>query len=186
MYTIQLVIIAIIIGIDGFTIAAARSTNFKLTNFQKIITGVSFGAFHALMPLLGWFAGENVSKIVSVDGPFIAFILIFIVAVGMLYDGIKNKEIEHEEIFSYKKLILLSIAASIDAFALGVSFSFMKIDIILALVIIGLVVFLMTENGILLGDKLEDLFGNKIKIIGAIALILIAINFLIEGLRAII
>ncbi|MDR3063552.1 MAG: manganese efflux pump MntP family protein [Methanobrevibacter sp.] len=86
--------------------------------------------------------------------------------------------------FSYKKLLILSFATSIDAFALGITFSFAKIDILQAIAVIGIVVFLMTEIGILIGKYIGNHYSSKFKILGGVVIILLSLEFLWEGVSA--
>ncbi|WP_169805782.1 manganese efflux pump MntP [Methanobrevibacter curvatus] len=95
---------SIAVGMDIFTIAISKSTSTQINKYQTILTGLFFGGFHGLMPLLGWFAGESVRSIVTIYGPLISFLLIFIVGANMLNEGIKNKKTEDIDGFSYKKV----------------------------------------------------------------------------------
>jgi putative Mn2+ efflux pump MntP len=182
MNILSIIILAIAVGMDALTISVARSANIKISLFEKIMTGVFYGGFHALMLVLGWIAGEQLKNIVSFDGSIVCFILILLIGLNMLYEGIKNKEEDYENDFSFKKMIPLAFLASIDAFVIGVSFSLMKMDIMIPVMIIGIIVFLMAEIGIILGKTVGHIFGSKFKIVGAVILILLAFNTLFQGL----
>nr|WP_225370144.1 manganese efflux pump MntP family protein [Methanobrevibacter arboriphilus] len=159
-----------------------------------------FGGFQAVMPILGWASGIQLKDLISAVAPWIAFILLLTIGIKMVYESLQTTDEEnaYEENaieksedenglinkgkFSFKELTLLSIATSIDAFAIGVTFAILKTPILFPIILIGTVSFVLTEAGILIGQRIGHYFGNKFEIIGGIVLILLGFKILLEGL----
>ncbi|WP_409201080.1 manganese efflux pump MntP family protein [Methanobrevibacter sp. DSM 116169] len=184
MEIVSLFLIAIALAMDAFSVSLTEGFRLRknISIYQTLIIGLFFGIFQAIMPLLGWIAGEQISSIVSTFAPIIAFILLVAIGVKMIYDSVREiegKEDENSE-FSHKKLLILAIATSIDAFAIGVSFSLLGFNnIIIPMVVIGVVAFIFSELGVFLGEKLGNKFGDKFEVFGGIILILLGIKILI-------
>ncbi|KZX15310.1 putative manganese efflux pump MntP [Methanobrevibacter cuticularis] len=179
-------LIAIALAMDAFSVSLTKGFIIKnIRIYQIIVIGLFFGGFQVGMPVLGWIAGEQIREIVSSIAPYIAFILLLIIGLKMIYDSAideEEKEESSKSSFSYKELTLLAIATSIDAFAVGITFSFLNIPILIPVTIIGITTFLLSETGIFIGKKLGHLFGNKFEIIGGVILILLGLNILLQGL----
>lgn len=196
------------LSMDAVAVAIAKGMTIKervLENAIKI--ALFFGVFQALMPLLGWFAGRYFEGYIKSFDHWIAFILLGTIGGKMIYESIKGmkerKEIKDEikselqdEVsvdttrdkdneISNKKLIILAIATSIDALAVGVSFAFLSVNIIPAVIIIGLTTFVLCIFAVLIGKKLGIVLQKYAEIVGGIILIIIGLNILIEHLYSI-
>ncbi len=134
---------------------------------QTLWFGIFFGGFQALMPVIGWLAGTQLQVIIFTIAPWVAFILLFLIGVNIIRESLSDDE-ESIAKFSFKQLTLLAIATSIDAFAVGVTYAILKVNIIIPLIIIGIVAFIFTEIGILLGKKIGNYFGSKVEILGGV------------------
>jgi len=180
---ISLLLIAIALSMDAFSVSLTEGFRLKenITFYHTFLIGLFFGGFQGLMPLLGWIAGEQIREIIVVIAPIIAFVLLAFIGSKMIYDSLKEIEGKEEENnkFSHKQLLILAIATSIDAFAIGVSFALLDIDILIPVVVIGIVTFVFSEVGVFLGKKLGNTFGNKFEIIGGVILILLGIKILL-------
>jgi len=144
--------------------------------------GLFFGGFQAIMPLIGWLAGFSFKEMISDIDHWIAFGLLLIIGLKMIYESFGMDSEQEKKDLSYYTIIILSIATSIDALAVGVSFVFLKVDIILPVILIGIITFVMSFLGVFLGNKFGKLFGSKIEIIGGLVLIGIGTKILIEHL----
>ncbi|MCI6774905.1 manganese efflux pump, partial [Methanobrevibacter boviskoreani] len=113
------------------------------------------------MPILGWTLGVQLQLIVSAVAPWIAFILLVLIGANMIRESFSDDLDDDEDTFSFAELTLLAVATSIDAFAVGVTYAVLKIDILIPVIIIGLVAFIFTVIGIYLGKKIGDYFGDK-------------------------
>jgi putative Mn2+ efflux pump MntP len=175
-------LIGIGLSMDCFAVSLAIGTRTKTRLITAaLIIALSFGAFQTGMTLIGWAAGSWVTGIVSVYGPWIAFILLAIVGGKMLWEGLHGDDDDEADLDVIRILpvIILSFATSIDALAAGISFGLLGSAILIPAAIIGLVSFGFSFGGVLLGEKLLDTLGNRTEILGGIILILIGLNILL-------
>lgn len=189
------------LSMDAFAVALAKGMNLRknLTkNAMKI--AIFFGVFQGVMPLIGWWAGRYFESYIKSFDHWIAFILLGIIGGKMIYESVKgeNEEdikcdeikeevsvdtnIEENEELNNKNLIILAIATSIDALAVGVSFAFLSVNIAPAITIIGLITFTLCIIAVLIGKKIGGLLQKYAEIIGGVILILIGTKILIEHL----
>ena len=184
MNLITIFILSIGLGIDAFSVAIGiGAANTKRSWSPMLRLAAAFGLFQFAMPIAGWLAGQTVVDIISDYDHWIAFALMAYVGGKMIWEGCKNQR-EEEKADSTRglPLLLLSIATSIDALAVGFSFSILKVPIVFPATIIGIVCFLMTVIGMMFGKVLEKIFGKKVEIFGGIVLIGIGIKILIDHL----
>ncbi len=180
---LSVLIIAIGLSADCFAVALGSSVSTK--NPSKILAlrvAIAFGLFQALMPAIGWLAGQTVVKFIADYDHFIAFALLAFVGSRMLWESFHHKE-EHSkntDISKWLVLLTLSIATSIDALAVGLSLAFLRMHIAAASITIGLVAFVITIIGFLLGEKVGKLIGRRAEMVGGIVLIAIGLRILIS------
>ncbi len=184
MDIISIVFIALGLAMDAFAVSISSGVviNFlKLNDAFKI--AFFFGMFQAIMPIIGWLAGLSFRKFISGFDHWIAFGLIIIVGCRMIYEsnkkGVQNKLIDPLNIYV---LLVLSLATSIDALAVGISLTFLKTSIILPAIIIGITTFLLSGAGVYMGNKLGHYLEKKFEVMGGIILIVIAFRILIAHL----
>lgn len=173
MSIIEIILIGISLSMDAFTISITKGINNGNKKDGLIIT-TFFAIFQFIMPLVGFYLGNIINeKIINYHSYFSSILLIII---GILM--IKEDKIDINNKLDYKELILLSIATSIDALVIGISFSFNKTNILLSSIIIGLITFITCNIGYYLGNLLNKKFHQYSNIIGGITLILIGIKLL--------
>lgn len=166
--------------------AAART----VTPGAVLRLAVSFGFFQFAMPLAGWLAGRTVADTISRYDHWVAFLLLALVGGKMIWDSLRPEECNRGEGMQRRSpdptrgmmLLALSVATSIDAFAVGLSFAFLKAPILYAGLVIGLVCFLMTAAGMMFGRKLGKVFGKKAELAGGLVLIAIGMKILWDHL----
>lgn len=160
----------------GFTMKSL-----KLKNAIKI--SFLFGLFQALMPIGGWLAGLNLVNFISGSDHWFAFGLLSFVGLRMIYHSIKRSpKMESQNPFNFKILLILAFATSIDAFAVGLSLSLLRISIIIPVIIIGLVTLILSFVSVLIGYKFGTFFEKKVEILGGLILIGIGVKILLEHL----
>ena len=180
MEFISVFLIAVALAMDAFSVSLTKGfTQKDLTKSQILYYGLFFGIFQALMPVIGYFAGETITAFVTSVAPWIAFILLLIIGLNMIRESISGDEEEVNDEFSFKEVTLLAIATSIDAFAVGITFALLNTKILLPCIIIGIVALVFSIMGILIGRKLGDYFGDKFLILGGVILILIGLKILL-------
>ncbi len=178
------VVIGIGLSMDCFAVSLAIGTTTKTRLvYAAVIIAVFFGMFQGGMTFIGWLAGSSVIGYISVYDHWIAFILLAIVGGKMIWEGVRGGEEEaHIEVVQLVPVIVLSLATSIDALAVGVSFGILQTAVLIPAIIIGAVCFVISFAGVILGERLEDILGKKMEIIGGFILIMIGINILAEHL----
>jgi putative Mn2+ efflux pump MntP len=182
MDLITIIFVAIGLGVDAFSVAIGiGAANTKRSWSPMLRLAAAFGLFQFAMPIAGWLAGQTVVDIISDYDHWIAFALLTYVGGKMVWEGFENENDEEKaDQTRGLPLLLLSIATSIDALAVGFSFSILKVPILFPATIIGIVCFLMTAIGMMFGKVLARIFGKKVEIFGGIVLIGIGIKILID------
>ena len=181
---IELIILSIGLAMDAFAVAICKGLSMQKMNWKKAsIIGLYFGGFQALMPLIGYLLGINFQeKITSIDH-WIAFILLGIIGLNMVKEAIsKETEIAKDSI-KFKDMLILAVATSIDALAVGITFAFLKVNILLAISLIGIITFIISVVGVKIGNVFGDKYEKKAEFAGGIILILLGIKILLEHLN---
>ncbi|MCJ7423983.1 manganese efflux pump MntP family protein [Candidatus Bathyarchaeota archaeon] len=176
-------LVAVGLAMDAFAVSISRGISTKNLNIDGLKMAMSFGLFQALMPVLGWLAGLGLRDLISSFDHWIAFGLLCFVGCKMVYEsrktGMGNNESSQ---LRFQTLLVLSIATSIDALTVGLSFAFLEVSIGIPIIVMGVVTFLLSFLGVSLGSRLGRFFGNKIEIVGGLILIGIGVRILAEHL----
>ncbi len=186
MNIIYILGIALALSVDALAVSVIHGVTIKNLKFrQAFAIAFSFGSFQAIMPFLGWSAGFLFREYIENIDHWIAFILLVIVGGKMIYESLFGKEETKDSQNEKNKLniitlLTLSVATSIDALAVGLSFSLLNIKILKPAIIIGSVTFFVCLIGVYIGDKIGHLFEKKLEIGGGIVLILIGAKILIS------
>jgi putative Mn2+ efflux pump MntP len=181
MDIITIILIAVGLAMDAFAVSITHgmtTTNQKRKN--ALIMASFFGAFQMLMPVIGWLAGLAMAELIMGIDHWIAFSLLMFIGSKMIYESIKKENSEQESSLRIHILLTLSIATSIDALMVGLSFAFLQTELAIPLVIIGIVTFALSFIGYFFGCALGKIFKNKIEAVGGIILILIGLKILLE------
>lgn len=181
MNIISIIIVAIALSIDSFTVSIINGCTFKNISIKKYLeTAFIVSGFHIILLSLGWFIGDEFGKYFIEIGHWIAFTLLLIIGLKMIYEGIKNRNILNENNLTIPIIIGQAFATSIDAFAIGISFAFLNIVLIFPLLIIGSVTLLFTILGLYIGKYYCKILFERFEIIGGLILIGIGIKIIIE------
>ena len=183
MSLLEIFIVAIGLSADAFAVAITLGLAFSQKKWQKaLIVGLLFGAFQAIMPVLGYFLAMIFSSQIDAFGDWIAFGLLFLIGGKMIIDSLKNEENEENEKLQNEMsemfLISLAFATSIDALAVGVSFAFLQVNIIFAIVLIGITTFTLSVLGVRIGGILGERFRAKANLAGGIILVLMGFRII--------
>jgi manganese efflux pump family protein len=181
---LSILVVAVALGMDAFSVAIAIGAVHRKAVFRPTFRlAFHFGLFQFIMPVIGWVAGSTVAGLISGYDHWIAFGLLAYVGGKMIVDA--GREPDGRTLADPTrgwKLILLSVATSIDALAVGFSLALLKVPILYPSTIIGLVAFAMTTAGMYFGGKLGKLFGKRVEVIGGLVLIGIGLKILFEHL----
>jgi putative Mn2+ efflux pump MntP len=173
-------LLAIGLARDCFAVSLAIGTTTRTRLVCAAGTvALSFGFFQAGMSLIGWVVGASIISLISGYDHWIAFLLLLIIGVKMIWDGAMDGEEEaHIEVIALVPVLILSVATSIDALAVGVSFGILQSAILVPALIIGLVSFVLSFAGVMLGKRLGEVVGSRMEIIGGVILILLGTRIL--------
>ena len=194
----EVLVLGIALSMDAFAVALCKGLSMKQFSVKNaLVIGGFFGFFQAFMPLMGWLLGTRLVHYIEAYDHWVAFLLLAIVGGKMIYDAVKEMRQPPEEQqeqpefkLKYGELLILAIATSIDALAVGLSFAFLNtgaeagaagsLSIWTAVITIGITTFIISFFGVMIGNKFGNKFEAKAQIAGGIVLILIGLRILLE------
>ena len=183
MSIIELFILAVGLSMDAFAVSVCKGLSVRrLKPRHALIAGAWFGGFQALMPLLGWALGRQFESFIKSIDHWIAFALLGIIGANMIRESLKKEDEELNDSFSFKVMLPLAIATSIDALAVGVTFAFLSVSIAPAILLIGVTTFALSAAGVKIGNVFGAKYKSKAEFAGGVILILLGIKILIEHL----
>jgi putative Mn2+ efflux pump MntP len=184
MHLFTIIIVAVGLAVDAFVVSIVSGSAYKQLHVRHVVRmAVFFGGFQAIMPLIGFMAGLSVKEYIECCDHGIAFGLLSAVGGKMIYESFKIKSIEEKlDPSNIFVLLTLSVATSIDALAIGITLSLITSSIIAAVIIIGLVTFVLSYLGVYIGKKFGHFFENEIEAVGGIILIGLGVKILFEHL----
>ena len=185
MSLISVVLIAAALATDAFSVAVSKGLCCEKSAFANAMkTGVVFGLFQGLMPFIGWLTGSRVTTYISAYSGYAGFIILCFIGVKMIYEAFHPSEdgCPHASDTSLKTLLVLGIATSIDALAVGITFAFLQINIWGAISIIGVTTFILSFLGVMVGNRFGVRYKQKAEITGGVILVLIGLKILLEHL----
>ncbi len=168
---------------DAFAVSLTSGfviRHIKISKALKI--ALCFGVFQMIMPLIGWLVGLTFREWIANFDHWIAFVLLAFIGGKMIYEALNGEEEKPFNPLDPQTLIVLAIATSIDALAAGLSLSMLKMSILLACTMIGLITFTVCFMGVYIGHKFGGLFNQKIEILGGITLIGVGFKILLDNL----
>lgn len=181
MGIVELSMIGVGLAMDAFAVAVGKGLSLKKMQWKiAIIVGVYFGVFQALMPLGGYISGRVMGEVITSFSGIITFGLLCFVGGKMIREAFENEANEEVSNLGFWSMIVLAIATSIDAFAVGITFAFYELNIWLAIFLIGMITFLLSMVGVKIGNVFGDRYEKGAQIFGGIILIVIGIKALLE------
>lgn len=190
MTLLEIFLVGIGLSMDAFAVSICKGLAMPAVNKkQALLIGAYFGVFQALMPLAGWLLGSQFARHVTKLAPWIAFVLLAWIGGSMLRESLSKKE-EDEEVepveLRHKELFLLAVATSIDALAVGVSFSMVELSVPIgaAAALIGCTTFAISVGGVFVGRIFGARYKNRAEFVGGAILLLIGVKILLEHFGA--
>lgn len=185
MGIIELALIAVALSMDAFAVALCKGLCMRELNYKHAaIIALFFGGFQALMPLIGWALGKQFESYITSVDHWVAFVLLAFIGGRMIRESMHQEETPLEAChrLDYRELLLLALATSIDALAVGITFAFLQVSIVPAVLTIGTITLLLSLLGVAIGNKFGTKYKSKAEFAGGLVLILIGIKILIEHL----
>ena len=183
MGVIELFVLALGLSMDAFAVSICKGLSVsKLRAKHCLICGVYFGGFQALMPLIGWALGIRFQSMITNIDHWIAFVLLAVIGANMIKESFSKEEECPDASFGFKTMLTLAVATSIDALAVGVTFAFLDVSIVPAVLLIGATTFVCSAVGVKIGNVFGKRFQSKAEFLGGLVLIAIGLKILIEHL----
>lgn len=183
MDLLSLFLIAVGLSMDAFAVSVCKglaTPKYKLK--YSMICGAWFGGFQALMPAVGYLLGVNFKKYITAIDHWIAFVLLALIGFNMIREALKNDDEGADPSFTAKSMSLLAVATSIDALAIGITFAFLDVNIVAAVLFIGVCTFVISAAGVKIGSAFGTKFKSKAEIAGGAILIILGLRILVEHL----
>ena len=181
MEFVELLIIAVGVSMDAFAVSVCKGLSVSSVRPVHVVnTGLWFGGFQALMPLAGYFLGVSFADFVSSVDHWIAFILLGIIGGNMIKESFSKDECDYSPDFSFKTMLSLAVATSIDALAIGVSFAFLRVNIWTSVLIIGLTTGAFSALGVCIGKFFGCRYKSKAEFTGGFILVAMGLKILLE------
>lgn len=183
MKFLEILLIGVGLAMDAFAVSVCKGLSMKKVSYKKsVIIAIYFGVFQALMPAIGYALGHSFQGLILAIDHWIIFFLLSIIGIKMIAEAFENNSNSFDEKTDIKTMIVLGLATSIDALAVGLTFAFLNVNMFLSVSTIGIITFVVCFIGVLIGGIFGDKFGNKAEILGGLILILIGTKILIEHL----
>ena len=182
MGLIELFILALGLSMDAFAVSICKGLSVqKLEPKHCLICGVYFGGFQALMPLIGWALGIRFQSMITNVDHWIAFVLLGLIGANMVRESGAGEE-KLDDSFTVSTMLHLAVATSIDALAIGVTFAFLGVNIVEAIILIGITTGIISGVGLKIGNVFGSRYKSKAEMAGGIVLILMGIKILVQHL----
>ena len=179
----ELFIIAVGLSMDAFAVAVCKGLAMPRMSWKgALIVGLYFGGFQAAMPLLGYFLGSKFSMAIRAYDHWVAFLLLVLIGAGMVKESFEKDESCANASLDVRGMVLLAVATSIDALAVGVTFAFLNVDIVPAVSFIGAVTFTLSMVGVKVGIAFGCKYKSRAELAGGAILILMGLKILLEHL----
>ena len=179
---VELFLIAVGLSMDAFAVSVCKGLSVRKVRLRHLLlAGLYFGGFQFLMPVIGWLLGVRFELLIQSVDHWIAFGLLSIIGLSMIRESRSGAE-ELNDDFGFRTMLLLAVATSIDALAVGVTFAFLQVRILPAAGLIGVTTFLLSALGIRIGSVFGARFKSGAELAGGVILILIGLKILLEHL----
>ena len=184
MALFELFLIAVGLSMDAFAVAVCKGLSMKrIDRKYTLLVALFFGGFQALMPLLGYFLGSRFSTYIERLDHWVVFLLLAVIGGNMIRESREAAEEETYRGIEYKELLLLAVATSIDALAVGITFAFLRVEIVPAVLLIGCTTFALSLLGVVVGNLFGARYKSRAELTGGIILLLIGTKILLEHLK---
>ena len=183
MNLFSLFAIAVGLSMDAFAVSVCKGLAMRRLSLKNtVIIGLSFGGFQALMPLLGYFLGSQFQRYITSIDHWIAFALLALIGISMIREALSKEEESINDSVDFRNMLVLAVATSIDALAVGITFAFLDVSIVPAVSFIGIITFTLSMAGVKVGNLFGMRYKSRAELAGGIILICIGLEILLEHL----
>ena len=179
----ELLVLAVGLSMDAFAVSICKGLSLReLRPRHMVVVGAWFGAFQALMPTAGYLLGAAFADMIASVDHWIAFVLLSLIGGNMIREALGGEEEDCDPSLSPMVMLMLAVATSIDALAMGVMFAFLRVDILWAVSLIGVCTFVISAAGVKIGNLFGSRYRSKAELLGGVVLVLIGVKILLEHL----
>ena len=180
---IEILLVGVSLAADAFAVAVCKGLSMKKYEVKKgLIIGLYFGIFQGLMPVIGYLLGTTFEDLITKIDHWIAFVLLGSIGLNMIRESFSKEEDSCNDKVDFKTMLPLAIATSIDALAIGITFAFLKVNILVAAIVITLTTFVLSFIGSKIGYKFGTKYKSKAEFIGGVILVIMGLKILLEHL----
>lgn len=184
MGVLEILLLGVGLAMDAFAVSICKGLSMKKMNWKNaVIIALYFGVFQALMPLIGYFLGVTFESLVTTFDHWIAFILLSLIGGKMIKESFDSEDDKKNDKVDFKTMVVLAVATSIDALAVGITFAFFDVNLMLAISSIGIITFIISILGVKIGNRFGDKYQSKAELMGGVILVLLGIKILLEHLN---
>ena len=181
MSALDILLISIGMAMDSFAVSICKGLSIKKAGIPEgLKCGFYFGGFQALMPVIGYYLGKLFEELIVRIDHWIAFSLLVFIGLSMIKESRETETVDDK--MDVRTMLILAVATSIDALSVGITLAFIDVNIWVVVTSIGVVTFLFSLTGVLIGRKVGSMLGNKAKVIGGLILIYLGVKILLEHL----
>lgn len=183
---IDIILLGVSLAMDATAVSICKGLSMKKLDKKKAITiALYFGTFQAIMPIIGYLLGISFKEVVESIDHWIAFFLLAVIGINMIRESLSKESESLNDLIDFKTMTPLAIATSIDALAIGITFAFLRVNIIGAVTIIGIITIFLSMIGVFIGNEFGNKYGKIAETLGGIVLIGIGLKILLEHLKII-
>ena len=180
---IDIILLGVSLAMDATAVSICKGLSMKKLDKKKTITiALYFGTFQAVMPIIGYLLGISFKEVVESIDHWIAFFLLAVIGINMIRESLSKESESLNDLIDFKTMTPLAIATSIDALAIGITFAFLRVNIIGAVTIIGIITIFLSTIGVFIGNEFGNKYGKIAETLGGIVLIGIGLKILLEHL----
>lgn len=183
---IDIILLGVSLAMDATAVSICKGLSMKKLDKEKTITiALYFGTFQAIMPIIGYLLGISFKEVVESIDHWIALFLLAVIGINMIRESLSKESESLNDLIDFKTMTPLAIATSIDALAVGITFAFLRVNIIEAVTIIGIITIFLSMIGVFIGNEFGNKYGKIAETVGGIVLIGIGLKILLEHLNII-
>lgn len=181
MEVITVLLLAIGLAMDAFAVSICKGLALRrITVRAALIIGLWFGVFQGVMPVIGYVAGSAFYDLIADYDHWIAFILLFLIGANMVRESLSDEDEGVDDDLGFRTMLLLAVATSIDALAVGISLAMTGEGIVGPAVVIGVITMLISMSGVWIGSRFGDRYGSRAELVGGLILILIGVKIVLD------
>ena len=183
MSFISLFLLALGLSMDAFAVAICKGLATRSLDWKKMgLVGLWFGGFQALMPVVGYLLGSTFEQYITAFDHWIAFVLLGLIGINMIREALSKEEEAVDASFAFRPMLIMAVATSIDALAVGITFAFLQVNIVPAVLFIGVTTFVCCVIGVKVGSLFGSRYKQRAELFGGVVLILMGLKILLEHL----